>query len=1019
MHRSIVRKIAGVAGSAALLAAVPVVAPLAGAEPGTPPPVDERRVLTTEHVDAMNVGVDGDRLTLNSKISPPVEYIEPDDLIFQLSDLARIDGLPPQYAEFLGADFAWIVEQTQNPEVIWAGWSTEDIGTGVLDGDAVDITLTDMRGPGQVEVWQTVGFGDIERIFSSDEDHKTLRQGVNAHVHANWAFTQAGVYTLTFTATGSVGGQLVTSDPVDYTWVVGGDNGALPAPAVPTTTVQAPQNVTVGDEVVLEAAVTTDTGSNAPPAPGGYVEFHDGATSLGWTSITDGVATLPVTFDAPGEHSVTATYTSQEPQFYTASTAEPVTVTVSEGDVEPPQTTLTVTGPDGPVLPGAAVTLGVAQDPATDLTVYQWSTRAPGALTFEPVDGATTDTLTVTATAADDGRQYRAALFTDDGIHVAVSAPFTLTVEEDDPGTEDGNDAGTEDGNDPPDQCEDPRTMLTDEHVDLLAPVLDGSALELRAKVGTAADHTYYDPADLLVQVKDPEAVATVPGGADYAFLGDVGDSLWMIPQTQDPEIVWAGWSTEDLPAGALAGDAVQITLTDVVGPGELEVFQTAGLGAAPTRIFSSVDALEPRDKAVGQHVHANWAFTALGEYTLTFEVTGTLASGATVTTGEVDYAVVVGAPDCDPDDPGDESGGDESGGDESGGDQSGGDTSGGDGGDAAGTDDGAEQGGSDSGDAGGVRPDPTAKPTTKPTGDVCVPRSAASVRNTPSGSGTPGGGTSGESVVLTNEHVDLIAPVFDGGRLGLQAKVGTAADHTFYDPADVLVQVVPAAESTIPSGDAYAFLGSPGAPLWLIPETQNPDVVWAGWSTEGLAAGTFAGDAVAMRLVSAEGPGAVEVFQTTGFGDVSRIFSSEESLPARQQSVGQHVHANWAFSAEGNYTLSFEVSATTAGGQSVTTGPVAYSFVVGERSGAGNAAASAGGVAAQALYRTDATPTATASHTPTASPTSSVVAADDCDLASTGASGTLALAVFGGLLLTAGAVAIGAHRRDRRPARG
>ncbi|TDC49740.1 hypothetical protein E1212_17410 [Jiangella ureilytica] len=1075
MQRFMARKITAAAGAAALVVASGVAAHQAGAEPGPPPPADERRVLTTEHVDAINVGFDGERLTVNSKISPPVEHVEVDDLVYQLSDLGRVEGLPEQYVEFIGADAAWVIMQTQNPDVLWAGWSTEEIGTGIVDGDAVDIMLTDARGPGDVEVFQTGPFGEPIRIFSSDEDHKTLRQAVNAHVHANWAFTQPGVYTLTFTAGATVGGQAVTSEPVEYTWVVGGSNGTLPEPATTATTLEVPAEAAAGDEVVLEAAVATDTGDHAPPAPGGYVEFHDGETSLGWAALADGRATLPVTFDAPGDHGITATYVSQEPQFYASSTSAPATLTVGDPGEDPPTPTLTVTGP-GAVAAGDEVTLTVSQDPATELSAYRWSTRAPGALNFEPIGGATTDTLTFVAAAADGGRQYRAALYTGDGRFVAQSAPHTLTVTAEDPGAEDGTeDPGAEDGTeepgaedgtedpgeDPPGQCEDPRTVLTDEHVDLLSPVLEGSRLDLRARVGTSADHTFHDPADLMVQVKDPEAAIEVPAGEGFAFLGEAGDPLWMIPQTQNPEIVWAGWSTEELTPGSLQGDAVEMTLIDAEGPGEVEVFQTAGLGAAPTRIFSSTDVLEPRRQSVGQHVHANWAFTELGEYTLTFEVSGALPDGTTVATGEVDYAVVVGDLECDPGDPGDEDGTD-GGGDASGGDANGGDdgteTGGADDGDANGGDDGTDSGGADDGDAnggddgadsgdggadsGGDGSDAGGdagngpRPTTKPSGAVCVPRTPSTsaspgASNTPGGgSQTPGGGQSGDPVVLSTEHVDLLSPRLEGSALSLEAKVGSANDHTFYDPADVLVHVGPAAASTVPDGDTYAFLGAAGAPLWLIPETQNPDVVWAGWSTEQLAAGAFAGDTVDFTLVGAEGPGTVEVFQSAGFGGVTRIFSSEESLPARQQSVGQHVHANWAFSAEGDYTLTFEAAGTLAGGEAVTTGPVEYSFTVGDLSGARNAsAAGTGGVIAPAVNRaapavtqvdTTPTPTPTSTATPTPSPSATTLAAgEDCDLASTGSSGLPGLTVLGGLLVAAGAVATAAYLRDRRVARG
>jgi surface-anchored protein len=43
------------------------------------------------------------------------------------------------------------------------------------------------------------------------------------------------------------------------------------------------------------------------------------------------------------------------------------------------------------------------------------------------------------------------------------------------------------------------------------------------------------------------------------------------------------------------------------------------------------------------------------------------------------------------------------------------------------------------------------------------------------------------------------------------------------------------------------------------------------------------------------------------------------------------HAHANWAFSATGRYTLKFQVDAALTGGTAVSTGPVDYTFVVGE----------------------------------------------------------------------------------------
>jgi sugar lactone lactonase YvrE/plastocyanin len=61
----------------------------------------------------------------------------------------------------------------------------------------------------------------------------------------------------------------------------------------------------VGQQTSLSATVTS---TNAPPT--GSVKFYDGATLLGASPLTGGVATLPATFTTPGIHSITAVYTS-------------------------------------------------------------------------------------------------------------------------------------------------------------------------------------------------------------------------------------------------------------------------------------------------------------------------------------------------------------------------------------------------------------------------------------------------------------------------------------------------------------------------------------------------------------------------------------------------------------------------------------------------------------------------------------------------------------------------------------
>ncbi|MEU5386914.1 choice-of-anchor M domain-containing protein [Kitasatospora cineracea] len=107
--------------------------------------------------------------------------------------------------------------------------------------------------------------------------------------------------------------------------------------------------------------------------------------------------------------------------------------------------------------------------------------------------------------------------------------------------------------------------------------------------------------------------------------------SFWLIPQVQKSGVVWAGWNTEALTSSPLSGP-LELALTEADGPGEVAIWQTAGLGGA-TVLYDSRDGLPDRSPVdPGVHAHADWGFSAAGTYRLTFALSGHLASGQTVT---------------------------------------------------------------------------------------------------------------------------------------------------------------------------------------------------------------------------------------------------------------------------------------------------------------------------------------------------------------------------------------------------
>jgi surface-anchored protein len=125
------------------------------------------------------------------------------------------------------------------------------------------------------------------------------------------------------------------------------------------------------------------------------------------------------------------------------------------------------------------------------------------------------------------------------------------------------------------------------------------------------------------------------------SFLGAAGKQIFLLPQTQQGDLLWTGWSTEELRPAEVSGPMTW-TLTAVDGPGAFGLFTTGSFGA-PSVIFNSTDGLpDDHGVALGTHAHANWAFAEPGRYRLTFAVTAPGASGGTLTDTET-YTFVVG----------------------------------------------------------------------------------------------------------------------------------------------------------------------------------------------------------------------------------------------------------------------------------------------------------------------------------------------------------------------------------------
>jgi putative ABC transporter-associated repeat protein len=163
--------------------------------------------------------------------------------------------------------------------------------------------------------------------------------------------------------------------------------------------------------------------------------------------------------------------------------------------------------------------------------------------------------------------------------------------------------------------------------------------------------------------------------------------------------------------------------------------------------------------------------------------------------------------------------------------------------------------------------------------------------------------------VVIADGHVDL-GPRLVDGRWVLQLRDDTGDGPVWREPADVVLQVADAAKTTVPDDPAYAFLGSPGGDIWVLPQVQDQKVVWPGWNTQDPSIAEVVGREVDWRLHGVEGPGRFELFLTGNFGTPETIFSSDRPYPQEiGVEAGTHVHGNWVFTAPGAYSLDVEMA--------------------------------------------------------------------------------------------------------------
>lgn len=177
----------------------------------------------------------------------------------------------------------------------------------------------------------------------------------------------------------------------------------------------------------------------------------------------------------------------------------------------------------------------------------------------------------------------------------------------------------------PPDQFR----MLTREHTDGLCILYDAAAnANQLSLVAWERDAELDLPTNQVIFVAKPEAKVILPAGTPF---GDAGQPLWILPQSQNTNLLYLGVNSERIPDGVFTG-SLTIQLKQLEGPGYFMAWQATGPGQFNIRI-NTRDGIDSNDffqPLLGSHEHFNWGFSSTGVYSATFQVSGQRLGEAT-----------------------------------------------------------------------------------------------------------------------------------------------------------------------------------------------------------------------------------------------------------------------------------------------------------------------------------------------------------------------------------------------------
>ncbi|WP_250730083.1 choice-of-anchor M domain-containing protein, partial [Actinomyces sp. 187325] len=423
----------------------------------------------------------------------------------------------------------------------------------------------------------------------------------------------------------------------------------------------------------------------------------------------------------------------------------------------------------------------------------------------------------------------------------------------------------------------DNRILLESGHTDAFYILTEGGVPEV--VVDNRGDR--YTPGDTIFRIQastystEHELTGPFDGPVEGYFSGALA-SGWFEP----------GWNA---PGFRRHFASMRIDFTKVTGPGRVLLAGNSSIDdeTDPRQAYladGSYDVVTGASLPITGHEHAHWFFTHAGEYQLTGMAVGTRADGTEVASEPftVAFRVERNAQDTRAEAP--------------------------------------SQPTTAPGTEPTTAPAPTAQPSTQPgtepTTEPTTPSSSVFDTHEP--------------YRLTHGHVDLFSVIAKDGRLVMAAKDESTGKMVVRQPEDVTVVVGESTRREL-KGDLASALVPSG---YFLPESgQNQqEAPFPGWDTFS-AEPDF--PTVDIEFVDVTGPGRVFLFTTARSALSSQLVSGKYELNdgevIHMEDPG-HVHTNWLFEKPGTYTMTVRAKGESLeSGDTVTSQPATYTWVVGE----------------------------------------------------------------------------------------